>query len=95
MPPPGTGHEETSIGVDTPVEAYLYDEPATVRTGKQAPVPAAPEPESQPEIPGTSAPAAAETVEEQPRPKPRTSTRRKRASVPSWDEIMFGGGKQE
>ena len=27
---------------------------------------------------------------EDPAPKPKPRTRRKRASVPSWDEIMFG-----
>ena len=41
------------------------------------------EPEPEPE------PAA----EEQPQPEPRRKGRRGRASVPSWDEIMFGGGK--
>jgi len=30
-----------------------------------------------------------------PRPEPRRRRTRGRASVPSWDEIMFGGGKQE
>lgn len=34
--------------------------------------------------------ALIEDVEE-PAPKPKPRTRRKRASVPSWDEIMFGG----
>ena len=32
-------------------------------------------------------------AEEQPQPEPRRKGRRGRASVPSWDEIMFGGGK--
>ena len=39
------------------------------------------EPEPEPE------PAAEE------QPQPRRKGRRGRASVPSWDEIMFGGGK--
>lgn len=35
-------------------------------------------------------------AEETPHPKPvKKRSRRKRASVPSWDEIMFGGGKPE
>jgi hypothetical protein len=33
-----------------------------------------------------------EAVEEKPRPRPK---KKGRASVPSWDEIMFGGGKSE
>ena len=41
--------------------------------------PAEPEPE-----PAAEAPAE---------PKPRPAKKRGRASVPSWDEIMFGGGK--
>lgn len=32
-----------------------------------------------------------DSVEEQPKPKPQPRKRRQRASVPSWDEIMFGG----
>jgi hypothetical protein len=34
-----------------------------------------------------------ETAPAQPARKP--SRKKGRASVPSWDEIMFGGGKQE
>jgi len=38
----------------------------------------------------------AEPVEDEPAEKPKPRPRRKgRASVPSWDEIMFGGGKSE
>ncbi len=32
---------------------------------------------------------------EEPAPKPKPRTRRKRASVPSWDEIMFGSPRAE
>ncbi|WP_143033742.1 septation protein SepH [Nocardioides sp. YR527] len=82
------------VDVDTPLEAFLGDESPT---GKQAPVPAEPEPE-----PAVVEPAAAEAPAEpeqpdeaQPKPAKKSSARRKRASVPSWDEIMFGGGKSE
>jgi hypothetical protein len=33
-------------------------------------------------------------AEPQPQPQPK-SMKRKRASVPSWDEIMFGGPKRQ
>jgi hypothetical protein len=40
------------------------------------------------------APAPSEPAAEAPaEPKPRPAKKRGRASVPSWDEIMFGGGK--
>jgi hypothetical protein len=38
---------------------------------------------------------AAEPVEEQPAPKKTARKGRGRASVPSWDEIMFGGGSRD
>jgi hypothetical protein len=34
-------------------------------------------------------------AEEQARPARRASKKNRRASVPTWDEIMFGGGKSE
>ena len=46
----------------------------------------------EPSIPEESVPD--EDVEEPPAKKPAKKTRG-RASVPSWDEIMFGGGKSE
>ncbi|WP_269210646.1 septation protein SepH [Nocardioides luteus] len=79
------------VDVDTPLEAFLGDESPTE---KQAAVPAEPEPVAEP----IAEPAAAEAepAEEAPqKPAKKASSRRKRASVPSWDEIMFGGGKQD
>jgi hypothetical protein len=69
------------LSVDQPLEAFLDEAPDTGTTGQEPsgrPDPAAAEPEQ---------PAA----EEQPAKRP--ARRRGRASVPSWDEIMFGGGK--
>lgn len=74
---------ETGLGSEQPVEAYL-DEP-----GRRGDAPESPDERSDPR-PGTAAEAPAETPDE-PRPKP--AKKRGRASVPSWDEIMFGGGK--
>ena len=82
------------VDVDTPLEAFLGDE---TPTGKQAPVPAEPELEPAVVEPATAeAPAEPEQPDEaQQKPAKKSSARRKRASVPSWDEIMFGGGKSE
>lgn len=80
--------------METPLEAFLGDESPTE---KQEPVPAEPEPmpEPMPEPAAVEA-AEAEPAEEAPqKPAKKASSRRKRASVPSWDEIMFGGGKQD
>jgi hypothetical protein len=54
-----------------------------------APVDEPTEPEPEPE-PDTADTADTAEVAEQRRPK-----RKGRSSVPSWDEIMFGGGKAE
>ncbi|MFS3129605.1 septation protein SepH [Nocardioides sp. Bht2] len=92
-----------------PVEpAGDADEPTidlseTVRAAGKAPLQAAP-PAEAPAIgtapanePAGATAEANDSVEEEPaaKPAPRKANRRKRASVPSWDEIMFGGGKQE
>jgi hypothetical protein len=52
------------------------------------------------EAPGSEAPGAEEPEPEQPAAEERPARRparkgRGRASVPSWDEIMFGGGKSD
>ena len=74
---------ETPLEVETPVEAYLFDEPVAPKSP-----PAAEDAVEQPE-------PTTEAAEDAPRKPARRTSRRKRASVPSWDEIMFGGGKSE
>lgn len=70
---------ETGLGAEQPMEAYLDEQ----RGGDSADEPV--EPRREP---------AAETPAEPPaEPKPKPAKKRGRASVPSWDEIMFGGGK--
>lgn len=94
----GESAEELPLGDDAidlvseqPVEAFLDDEP---------PTDAAVEAE-QAELREEAADAAAEEPEPEPAhhdepPARRTVKKtRGRASVPSWDEIMFGGGGQE
>jgi hypothetical protein len=54
------------------------------------------EPEPTAEEPTAEAPPERQPAEQQPEEPPSRSARKKgRASVPSWDEIMFGGGKGE
>ena len=85
--------EVAGLGGEQPIEAYV-DEPAEPGTSEKArsgqeqsgrePAAAGADEET------TEAPAA----EEPPTKKPARKGRG-RASVPSWDEIMFGGGKSD
>ncbi len=68
------------VSSDQPLEAYLDDLP-------DEPVAAPEEPE------GEERDEAVAREDEPPSRKP--ARKRGRASVPSWDEIMFGGGKSE
>ncbi len=95
-PDEATAHEDTvdlsasarSLRVapsHDPGEAGDADWIATQASERPAPAPAA---------------GAAEAGEPEPEPEPAPAKKaakkgRGRASVPSWDEIMFGGGKQE
>ena len=71
---------DTGLGAEQPVEAYL-DEDRGDQDRTEGRDERAPAPEGE---------AAAEAPAE---PKPKPAKKRGRASVPSWDEIMFGGGK--
>ena len=62
------------------MEAYLDDESAADDTG--------PEPDDEPSDEAVDDARADE-------PAGRPAKRKGRASVPSWDEIMFGGGKHD
>jgi hypothetical protein len=75
--------EPGSIGAEQPVEAYLDDEPPTRET-----------PAVREEPVEETEPASEPVAEEEP-PARKTAKRKGRASVPSWDEIMFGGGKSD
>ena len=79
---------DTGLGAEQPVEAYLDEDRGEQDRDKDRDEDRgkdrddrAPEPERE---------AAAEAPAE---PKPKPAKKRGRASVPSWDEIMFGGGK--
>lgn len=76
------GDDAIDLVSDHPVEAFLEPEPV------EEPQPDA-EPEPEPEVVAEEA----EPVEEPEAPTRRPVKKtRGRASVPSWDEIMFGGG---
>jgi len=76
-----------SLGAEQSVEAYLEDEP--VRADEPAAdVVAELDSAEQGETESTESPKTDE-------PTAKPTKKRGRASVPSWDEIMFGGGKSE
>ncbi|HET8959627.1 septation protein SepH [Nocardioides sp.] len=89
--------ESASLGAEQPLEAYLDDERPTRETPAVEDSPAEPAAEERPE------PQSEPQSEPQPAPEPaaeerparRQAKRKGRASVPSWDEIMFGGGKND
>lgn len=81
--------ESASLGAEQPLEAYLDDEPPTREVPVVRDEPAArAEPEAEPE------PAEQPPAEDDQRAR-RAAKKKGRASVPSWDEIMFGGGKND
>jgi hypothetical protein len=84
------GDDAIELVTDQPVEAYLDQAPEEPVQPEPDREPIAEEPE-QPEQPAAQAP--------EPEPEPakvrRPAKKKGRASVPSWDEIMFGGGRSE
>jgi hypothetical protein len=68
-----------SLGSEQPVEAYLDADDP--EDDRHSPDAPADQSETHPEAPAE--------------PKARPAKKRGRASVPSWDEIMFGGGKND
>lgn len=97
-----TGDEETAASpadsptdspTDSPAETTLDLGRADVEDDEtEARQTAAPEETDTPEQPAPEPPAASEPPAEPPVRKP--ARRRGRASVPSWDEIMFGGSSE-
>ena len=69
--------ETASLGAEAPVEAFLDDSPTS----------------DDPALREEAAEAAAQDDDEHDEPPARRQVQKKRgrASVPSWDEIMFGG----
>ena len=73
---------DASLGAEQPVEAYL--DPAGSADSEDAG-----------DVAESTDQPAAEQLERPAEPRPRPAKKRGRASVPSWDEIMFGGGKND
>jgi hypothetical protein len=71
---------------DAPDAGDTGDAGAARDTGAAADGPAEAEPSSAPSAP---------TAEEAPPASKKAGRKNRRASVPSWDEIMFGGGQSE
>ena len=83
------GADAIELVSDTPVEAYLdIPAPETPRP----PMPTAREPRDSDATEEIEVVAADPAADE---PAAKAPARKKRASVPSWDEIMFGGPGQE
>ncbi len=74
---------ETPLGAEQPVEAYLDADNDDDVEAADTPADAADAPEQPPAAEGSG------------EPRSRPAKKRGRASVPSWDEIMFGGGKSD
>ena len=71
--------QTAALGAEAPVEAYLDDPDPLTRTSELDRV----------------ADDDHEAAEHDDEPAARPPRRKGRASVPSWDEIMFGGGKHD
>lgn len=88
--PGDSANEETAelaaLGAEQPVEAFLDTDRDTDRVADA--------PGAGDDVPEHDAPAA-EAAPAPAEPKSRPAKKRGRASVPSWDEIMFGGGKND
>lgn len=88
--------DDAAATADETVNAAAHEEPELELRPEQDQEPAA---EEAGDTEGTgaepdTAPASDETSAETA-PEPTPSKRKSRSSVPSWDEIMFGGGKNE
>jgi protein required for attachment to host cells len=90
---------EDRFGADQPLEAFLDVEPPADESGlrEEAADAAAldDEPADAPAPDPGSEPGPETTSEDEPASRRPVRKSRGRASVPSWDEIMFGGGKNE
>ena len=87
--------ETAALGAEAPVEAYLdsADAPGSGEEGEQPSIDEVFEAESETAV-SEEADSEDSRRHEPPSRKPVKKTRG-RASVPSWDEIMFGGGSSQ
>ncbi len=91
----GAGPDDSTVDLTETAARVRGDRPSEDADLSPTPEPLAEEPHapephpSEPDVDEPDVPAAEETEEEPPAPAKRKG--RGRASVPSWDEIMFGG----
>jgi hypothetical protein len=98
-----TRPEPEPVAEQPATEQPATEQPATEQPATEEPVAEEPVTEEPVEEPVAQRPAAEPAVEEPGTEEPAARTeepparprRKGRASVPSWDEIMFGGGKGE
>ena len=88
------------VSDDQPIEAFLTDYPPadeTEQLERAADAAALDEPAEEPDVEPVPEPepVVEPVAEEEPPARRPVKKSRGRASVPSWDEIMFGGGKSE
>ena len=89
-----SGEEHQAIGAEQPLEAYLEDDRPTAETPAVAPAHDSAGTGGDPVAELDEAEQAETDSPEDPAPepeRPKPARKRGRASVPSWDEIMFGG----
>ena len=82
--------EVAGLGGEQPIEAYVDEPVETSETEKSGQEPSGREPADGADEETAEPPVAADRPAKKPARKGRG-----RASVPSWDEIMFGGGKSD
>jgi hypothetical protein len=76
------------------VATQASDRPEAPERTETETLPGAEEPGPEQPAPGQSGPGGHTSDEQEPAPR-RSGRRGRRASVPSWDEIMFGGGRSD
>ena len=94
---PDEPHEPASLGAEAPVEASLDEPDPLHRTSELDRIDDEDETVAEPD-PGADDAASEPTGDaagDAGEPAGRPAKRKGRASVPSWDEIMFGGGKHD
>lgn len=98
---PVTTDEQLPLGPDVidpiaeqPLEAYLDDEAPTAEQPRVEDA-SVEEPARRAEPPAAREPKVEQPAQDEPAARRPVTKKRGRASVPSWDEIMFGGGSSD
>jgi hypothetical protein len=94
---PEARRSDDELPLDEPLEAFLPEPAAQPEVQPEAEQqPTAQEPDVAPDEEPGEAPEAGAAAKKAAQPPRRTPAKKRgRASVPSWDEIMFGGGSSD